>query len=113
MKFLAATFLIIMFSFSALAGEKRLKVIECGTDVEVFKLLSEYKEYALVGGLGQVEFQNGKIERLPIYVFVNADKGTFTIAEFFPQAQEACVIAFGNGLDFDVAKYFLDKKESY
>ena len=112
MKSLAAV-LLLLFSFTAIAGEKRLKVIECGSDVEVFKLLSEYKEYALVGGIGQVEFQNGRIERLPIYVFVNADKGTFTIAEFFLQAQEACVIAFGNGLDFDVAKYFLDKKESY
>ena len=112
MKFLV-TALFLLFSFSAVAGEKRLKVIECGTDIQLLELLAKHNEYALVGGVGDVEFENGTVSQLPVYVFVNPDTGSFTIAEFFPDAGEACVIAYGNGLDFDVAKYFLDKKESY
>lgn len=112
MKFLAAI-LILLFSFSAIAGEKRLKVIECGSDVQLLELITKHKEYALVGGIGDVEFENGLVSQLPVYVFVNPDTRSFTIVEFFPEAGDACVIAYGNGLDFDVAKYFLDKKESY
>ena len=112
MKFLAAI-LLLLFSFSAIAGEKRLKVIECGSDVQFLELMTKYKEYALVGGIGDVEFENGTVAQLPVYVFVNPESRSFTIVEFFPEAGDACVIAYGNGLDFDVAKYFLDKKESY
>lgn len=108
MKFLVTIFLVFL-SFSALAGEKRLKVIECGTQDEVLRLLKQANEYALVGGIGQVEFTNQSKARLPTVLFINEENGTFSIIEFFPEVQEACLISFGDGVNFDVAKYFFNR----
>ena len=105
---------LIMFAMlwatSAFAVETRSKPVQCGDYDSLNQIIERAGEKPLVGGIGEVKFEGGAIEHLPVYMFANTDTGTFTIIEI--HADEACVLSYGNGLDFNVQQYFEPKTNS-
>ena len=105
-------FTTFLFSFSAFAETQwREKPVQCGDPTSLYKLLDEAGEKAILGGIGEIRTAQQKKELWPIYVFVNTDTGTFTIVEMHLDSDEACIIAFGDRISFDVQKYFEDKEQ--
>lgn len=101
--------LFILFSTSAFAVEWRSKPVQCGSIESVYKLLEANGEVALLGGVGKVppDPNNTKqVVEVPVYWFYNSDTGSFTVIEFHFPSNEACVISWGGGVEFDVQKYF-------
>ena len=86
--------------------EWRTKPVQCGPDSTFFEVLESHGEKALLGGITKLEGPGEPTTHWPVYVFVNTNTGTFTIAEFHLASDEVCVIGYGNGIDFDVQKYF-------
>ena len=107
-----------VFTISLLIGlnvafaetEMRAKPIQCGPKASLLKMIEEAGEEALVGGVGDVIFDNGERKQLAITFFANPIEGTWTIVEFHNPV-EACVVSYGGSLTFDVSKYF-SKKEA-
>ena len=109
MKTIFNILLFILLSFSASAAEWRLKPIQCGSVAEVRMLIEGNDEMALIGGLGNSSFNEENPRDLtivPVYWFYSPDTGSFSVVEFHIESDEACVIQFGNGVDFDVAELF-------
>lgn len=88
----------------------RAKPIQCGPKASLLEMIKGAEEEALVGGVGEVLFEDGETRDLAITFFANPIKGTWTIVEFH-NPQEACVVAYGGSLTFDVQKYFKKKEE--
>jgi hypothetical protein len=104
-------FTTFLFSFSAFAETQwREKPVQCGDPTSLHKFLDEAGEKAILGGIGEIRTSQQKKELWPVYVFVNTDTGTFTIVEIHLDSDEACIIAYGDRISFDVQKYF-DKEQ--
>lgn len=88
----------------------RAKPIQCGPKASLLQMIEEAGEEALVGGVGEVLFEDGQKSQLAVTFFANPIEGTWTLVEFHNPI-EACVIAYGGSLDFNVQQYF-DKKEA-
>jgi len=107
-----------VFTISLLIGlnvafaetEMRAKPIQCGPKQSLLNMIVDAGEEALVGGVGEVVFEDGEKRQLAITFFANPVKGTWTLVEFHNPV-EACVVAYGGSLTFDVQQYF-KKKES-
>ena len=105
-------FTTFLFSFSAFAETQwREKPVQCGDPTSLLKFLDEAGEKAILGGIGEIRTSQQKKELWPIYVFVNTDTGTFTVVEMHLDSDEACIIAFGDKISFDVQKYFKNKEQ--
>ena len=103
--------LFLVISTSAIAETvMRAKPIQCGPKASLLQMIEEAGEEALVGGVGEVLFEDGQKNQLAITFFANPIEGTWTLVEFH-NPMEACVIAYGGSLTFDVQQYF-KKKES-
>ena len=103
----------LLSSVSAFAQTQwRQKPVQCGSLTSLYKFLDEAGEKAILGGIGEIRTSQEKKELWPIYVFVNTDTGTFTVVEAHLDNDEACIIAFGDRIDFDVQKYFENKEQS-
>ena len=100
---------IMLFAISVDAQELRAKPVKCGDMASLLRVLDNANEKAIVGGLSEVTMEGGSTQILPVYLFVNTDKGSFTIIEVQAQAGVVCVIGHGNSIDFDVQKYFEKK----
>ena len=106
-----------VFTISLLIGlnvafaetEMRAKPIQCGPKASLLELIEEAGEEALVGGVGEVIFDNGERKQLAITFFANPVEGTWTLVEFHNPI-EACVVAYGGSLTFDVQQYFKKKE---
>ena len=106
-------FTTFLFSFSAFAETQwREKPVQCGSLTSLYKVLEKADEIAVLGGIGEILTSQKETEYWPVYIFVNTETGTFTIVEMHFDRDEACVISFGNGIDFDVQKYFENKEQS-
>ena len=87
------------------------KPIQCGTVDDVDALIFGLQEEFLLRGVGTIYNQNREPALGIIGVYGNAETGTFTIIEVFAGGTEACVIAFGNKLKFDLEDYILETPE--
>jgi hypothetical protein len=104
------TILLSLFSFSVLAEpEWRQKPVQCGSSEAAMKILEEHGEKAIVGGLTRIKTHKGVTELQPFYLFVNTDTGTFTVIEYHIDNEEVCILAYGNGIDFEVEELFKPK----
>lgn len=116
MKNLLRTIIIttaIVFSTSAFAQTQwREKPVQCGDPSSLYKFLDEAGEKPILGGIGEIRTSQLATEYWPVYIFVNTETGTFTIVEIHLNTDEACIVSFGNGIDFDVQKYFEKKEQS-
>jgi hypothetical protein len=96
--------LAILLPSFAFAGEWRSKPIQCGTLEEVGIILQQMGEEYLLNGKG-VSFDED-LEKFSVQVglWTNQETGSWSILE--TDGEEACVLAFGDDLRFDL----LDKK---
>ena len=88
----------------------RAKPVQCGPKASLLELIEGAEEEALLGGVAEVVYEDGEKRHLAITFFANPIDGTWTLVEFHNPV-EACVIAYGGSLTFDVSKYF-EKKEA-
>lgn len=103
----------IIFSTSAFAELKwREKPVQCGSPESLYEIIDSANEKPILGGISQILTSQLATEYWPVYIFVNTETGTFTIVEIHLNTDEACVVSFGNGIDFDVQKYFEKKEQS-
>jgi len=108
-----------VFTISLLVGlnaafaqtQLRAKPIQCGSKASLLELITGAGEEALVGGVGDIVYEDGEKNQIPVTMFANPITKSWTIVEFH-NPQEACVIAYGGSLDFDVSKYFNKDKSS-
>jgi len=110
LKYLITVFFAVNITiFTAHAATWRSKPVQCGSIAEVKRVIEENDEIALIGGLGNSSFNDENLRDLtivPVYWFYSPDTGSFSVVEFHLESDEACVIQFGNGVDFDVAELF-------
>ena len=99
----------IAFSQQKTGIEWRSKPVQCGPESAFWPVLNSHNEKALIGGVAKVEGPGEPTTFMPIYLFTNADTGTFTIAEFHLNTNEVCIIGYGGGIDFDVEDLFTQK----
>lgn len=111
MKYYLILFLML-WATSVFAVELRSKPVQCGGMKSLLEVIDRAEEKALIGGLSEVTLDDRSKQIMPVYVFVNIDTGTFTIIEVQLASDEVCVLGYGNGIDFDVDKYFEKKSES-
>ena len=85
---------------SAVAGEWRTKPVRCGSLQEVNYILVQQGEEYLLNGSG-TSFDADLIA-FPVQVglWANLDTGTWSILE--TDGNEACVLAYGDDLSFDL-----------
>ena len=85
------------------------KPIQCGPLEEVKGLVKQHGEVAILGAMSQVVTDPSDLTKTtttPIYLFYNQENRSYTLIEFLFESEEACVVSWGNGVDFDVQKYF-------
>ena len=78
------------------------KPIQCGEISSADKLVFEADEDFMFRGNGVVYNSLGQLGNAIIGVYANPETGTFTIVEVYPENNEACVIAFGDNLEFTI-----------
>lgn len=118
-KFGVQLLMAFVFTISLLVGlnvafaqtQLRAKPIQCGSKDSLLEMITGAGEEALVGGVGDIVFDDGQKAQIPITMFANPITKSWTIVEFHNPI-EACVIAYGGSLDFDVSKYFNKDKSS-
>jgi hypothetical protein len=102
---------LCLITTSAIAEtELRSKPVQCGPKASLLQLIEEAGEEALVGGVADVIVEGGQKMQVAVTFFANPIEGTWTMVEFHTPL-EACVVAYGGSLVFDVQQYF-DKKEA-
>lgn len=102
----------MLWATSVFAVELRSKPVQCGGIKSLLEVIDQAEEKALIGGLSEVTLDDRSKQIMPVYVFVNIDTGTFTIIEVQLASDEVCVLGYGNGIDFDVDRYFGKKTKS-
>ena len=103
--------LIVGLNVAFAQTQLRAKPIQCGSKASLLELITGAGEEALVGGVGDIVYEDGEKNQIPVTMFANPITKSWTIVEFH-NPQEACVIAYGGSLDFDVSKYFNKDKSS-
>ena len=106
-----------VFTISLLVGlnvafaqtEIRAKPVQCGPKASLLELIEGAEEEALLGGVAEVVYEDGEKRHLAITFFANPIDGTWTLVEFHNPV-EACVVAYGGSLTFDVQQYFKKKE---
>ena len=101
---------LCVFTTSISAVEFRSKPVQCGSRDSLFEVLQEAGEEALVGGVADVIVESGQKTQVAVTFFANPIEGTWTMVEFHTPI-EACVIAYGGSLDFDVQQYFKEEEK--
>lgn len=92
--------LTIFTSFSANAADWREKPVRCGTLLEVDAVLQQNGEDYLLNGAGYAFDEDLKRFNVQVGLWANLDTGTWSIIE--TDGNEACVIAYGEDLSFDL-----------
>lgn len=107
MRTLLFTIITIILSIQLAHAEVqwRVKPIQCGPMDTLMERINQSSEEALLGALTRVTIENEMYD-LPLVLFLNSETKEFTIAEFHLQDKEACVIAWGGAVDFEIYKFF-------
>jgi len=96
--------LAILLPSFAFAGDWRTKPVRCGSLQEVNYVLMQQGEEYLLNGAG-VSYDGDLIAfSVQVGLWANLDTGTWSILE--TDGEEACVLAYGENLSFDL----LDEK---
>tara|TARA_R100000697_G_C5414822_1_gene188805 strand:+ start:317 stop:694 length:378 start_codon:yes stop_codon:yes gene_type:complete len=85
------------------------KPIQCGSELEVDRLLASRNQIPLIGMVGNVTFEQGTFP-MPIIMFYGEEENNFHIVEYNFEAEVACIIAIGDNVDFNVGDYFYEKR---
>tara|TARA_Y100001937_G_scaffold107977_1_gene151174 strand:+ start:194 stop:520 length:327 start_codon:yes stop_codon:yes gene_type:complete len=100
MKIIVTIILFIAFSIKSFAGTWNDKPVMCAEKQEVMDAIQEKKEQLMLNGnqLTKVRSKEGlqkRIVTLPLKIYANIEKQTFTIVEFHPEHKIYCVISYG------------------
>lgn len=104
--------LILISLFPTLAFAEPIwavKPVQCGSVDEVETLIKKYGETAIFGAMSRVNTDQNDLSvvvEVPVYLFYRSEDKTYTIIEFNIEGNQACIISWGAGVDFDVQKYF-------
>ena len=107
-----------MFLLSTVANAEPhwlLKPVQCGPQKELETLVERDGQKPLLAAVATAIFDdNGNLSKkeLPIILFYNPTNKMYSLVEFNPEIQEACVISFGNGVDFNVMEWYYGDKKS-
>ena len=85
------------------------KPVQCGPLEEVKSVVKQHDEVAILGAMAQIVVDENNLTSVvtrPVYIFYSQENKSYTIVEFDYKNEEACVVSWGNGVDFDVQKYF-------
>jgi len=92
--------LAILLPSFAFAGEWRTKPVQCGSIEEIGVILQQNGEEYLLNGAG-VSYDTDLIAfSVQVSLWANLDTGTWSILE--TDGTEACVLAYGEDLSFDL-----------
>lgn len=106
MKLIALTTAVVLLSYSVHAGEWRTKPVRCGSLEEIGVILQQQGEEYLLNGLG-ISYDTDLEEfAVQVGLWTNSETGSWSILE--TDGDEACVLAFGYDLRFDL----LDSNDS-
>lgn len=113
----AFSLLLIVFSNVAFADATWMaKPVQCGNDAELSQLLEDDGQKPMIAAVAIVSFEqsDGTMQsyEMPVVFFYNEDKKKFSMVEFNPEINEACVVSFGGQLDFTVADWYYGDKKS-
>ena len=113
----AFSLFILLFSNVAFANARWMsKPVQCGNDNELTQLLEQDGQKPMMAAVAIVSFEqsDGTMQNyeMPVVFFYNEDKKRFSMVEFNPEINEACVVSFGGGLDFTVADWYYNSKEN-
>ena len=100
MKHLVLTTALITLSINAFAGDWRTKPVRCGSLEEVNYILVQQGEEYLLNGSGTSFDADLKAFPVQVGLWANLDTGTWSILE--TDGNEACVLAYGDNLSFDL-----------
>jgi len=112
MKYYLIMFLMLWATSAIAEPQWKHKPVQCGDTQQLLELLAMAEEKAILGALTDLRARGGQQDLNPIYFFANTNTGTFTIIEYHLSNGEACVIGYGEGLDFGVQHLFEKKTES-
>mgnify|MGYP001219383624 CR=1 FL=1 len=100
MKNLLLATTIIMLSLNAHAAGWREKPVRCGSLLSVDAILKRNGEDYLLSGAGYAFDDQLKQFDVQVGLWANLERGTWSIIE--TDGNEACVIAYGDNLSFDL-----------
>ena len=102
---------MLLLATPAMAVEWFGKPVQCDTLDAVAQLMIDRKQEPLFAGMGAVRIGNDQLT-FPTVVFANSEERTWHVIEYNVEVDEACVVGIGNGLDFDVADWYYNDKQS-
>lgn len=85
---------------SAFAGEWRTKPVRCGSLEEIGLIIAQQGEEYLLNGKGISHDNDLKAFSVQVGLWVNLETNTWSILE--TDGSEACVLAYGEDLSFDL-----------
>jgi hypothetical protein len=103
--FAAVGVIILLLQVAYAEVQWRAKPIQCGPMDTLMERINQSGEEALLGAMTRVTIENEMYD-LPLVLFLNSETKEFTVAEFHLQDKEACVIAWGGAVDFEIYKFF-------
>tara|TARA_B100000963_G_scaffold273204_1_gene241412 strand:- start:253 stop:663 length:411 start_codon:yes stop_codon:yes gene_type:complete len=103
--------IVLGWSLSAKANPQWVsKPVQCGTPDEVDALMEFRKQRPLLGGVANVQFEEG-IFPLPVIFWYGEEESNFHMVEYNFAMDQACVISVGDNIDFDVEDLVTDRKK--
>jgi predicted metal-dependent peptidase len=92
------------------------KPVQCGGQTEVETLLERDNQKPLLAAMARVAYDDGNgsfnIAEKPVILFYNPNENMYSLVEFNPEVEQACVISFGGALDFNVADWYYGDKNN-
>ena len=102
---------MLLLATPAMAVEWFAKPVQCDTFDVVTQLLIERGQEPLFAGLGTARVNEHSVV-FPVVVFANPEDKSWHVIEYNVESDQACVVAVGNGLDFNVADWYYKKDKS-
>ena len=102
---------MLLLATPAMAVEWFSKPVQCDTLDVVAQLMIDRKQEPLLAGVSASRV-GGDYLSLPTVVFANSEEKTYHVIEYNIEADQACVVSIGNGLDFNVADWYYKKGKS-
>ena len=81
------------------------KPVQCATIEEVNDLMKERNQVPLFAGVGAVRIENTPYAH-PFIAFSDPDLGSWHLIEYNIPSDQACVVAVGDQIDFDVYDWY-------
>ena len=90
---------------STAEAEWKSKPVMCDQTSEIFRvLLDPYEVKPMFAAVENVRRFDGNYQPAVIVFFMNIDNGKFLLLETDDQKDMACVIEFGDGMDFNITE---------